>query len=156
MTESDPGVASETASYNTPGEPGPASAQSYGEASSVTRRAGRLAVQFDVGELGFVLSSVRNRDHDSRSEQQHLGQPVCGGLGKHHPFQRLIFIGITRAMVGVSSSFLHALVNPSWHLTTVGAVRSAVHVASRRWLICQKTCKERSCDRRVRTILATC
>jgi len=29
---------------------------------SVTRRARRLAVQFDVGELGFVLSSVRNRE----------------------------------------------------------------------------------------------
>ena len=31
---------------------------------------------------------------------------------------------------------LHALVNPSWHLTAVGAVSSAiaVHVAGRRWL----------------------
>jgi hypothetical protein len=44
---------------------------------SAPRRARRLVVQFDVGEL----FNVRSRDHDSRSEQQHLEQPACGGLG---------------------------------------------------------------------------
>jgi hypothetical protein len=52
------------------------------------RWARRLAVQSDVGELCFDFRSVRNRDHDSRSEQQHLGRPSSGGLGKPNLCQR--------------------------------------------------------------------
>ena len=69
---------------------------------SATRRARRLDVQFDVGELGSVLRSVRNRDHDSRSEQQHWGYYLVAGLGSQPvPCASL---GTTGAMVGVLSS----------------------------------------------------
>lgn len=65
-------------------------------------------VQFDAGELGFVLRSVRNRDHNSRSEQPNLGHPSRGGLGKPHLFQRLFFIGTTGA-IGWRVEFIFTL-----------------------------------------------
>ena len=71
MTESEPGVRGERASYN----------HALVDRDSATRRARRLAVQFDVGELSLTLFVAEK------------------------PFQRLIFVGITSAMVGVSSSF---------------------------------------------------
>lgn len=72
---------------------------------SATRRARRLDVQSDVGELCFDLRSVRSRDHDSRSEQHPSGQHYRGGLGKPHLSRRRIkYLGTPRAMVGVYSS----------------------------------------------------
>jgi hypothetical protein len=67
-----------------------------------------LAVQFDVGELLFAPKHVRSRGHNSQREQHNLGQPSGGGW-EAHLFRRLIFIGTSRAMVGVSSSFAMAL-----------------------------------------------
>ena len=51
MTEGDPGAASE----KTP-------TASLVDRDTATRRARRVAVQFEVGELGFALRSVRNRE----------------------------------------------------------------------------------------------
>src|SRR6185295_854105 len=55
---------------------------------STTRRAGCLGVESDAGELCAVSRSVRSRDHNSRSEQHHLGEASCGGLGKPHRTRR--------------------------------------------------------------------
>jgi len=51
MTEGDPGVTSEKNSHHT-----------LVNRDTTTRRARRLAVRSEVGELGFVLSSFRNRE----------------------------------------------------------------------------------------------
>ena len=71
MTEGDPGVESETASE-----------APLVNRDSATRRARRLDVQSDVGELCFALRSVRNREAVPASE----------------------FTGAPRAMVGVHRS----------------------------------------------------
>ena len=72
MTEGDPGVESEKA----PTTP-------LVNRDSATRRARRLGVQYDVGELSFVSRSVRSRE----------AVPVP-----------IIFVGKAGAMVGVCTS----------------------------------------------------
>lgn len=47
---------------------------------------------------------VRSRDH-FREANNPIGGNYLVGLGKSHLVRRLIFVGIPRALVGVSSSF---------------------------------------------------
>jgi hypothetical protein len=68
--------------------------------ATATKWARRLAVQFGVGELHFApkmfVAEATVRDANNIFWGNHLV-----AAGKPHPFQRLISIGIARALVGV-------------------------------------------------------